>query len=368
MQTKFGNQYAYHLNNLEKKEIIENVYNNIPISRYRYNILYKNELNLLKKDFHNVSLNNNGSKYFLVFSQHNGNPNCYYIDKKTLKYNKKNININDINIYSCKHRVHSDYYKLTIIDGDLVQTKENFYVFYICDIYYLKGEKKYHIPIKDKLKELKADMITNYKIDNTVECCPLRINQLYTYNDIDYIIKYIIPNIDYVCSGFVFYPRISGSKIIYKFSKIEFRQILTKKYDIILNYDEIKLNSNLLEQNECTENDYNNKDNQKQSISLKNIKTYNIIINFEVWKTDFPDVYDLYLKDVNNNTKKQGIAYIPTLDCSRFIFTLFNKNNTNKIIMQCKYSLNNHKWIPFKYDPDKNKCDSITALNKIQNI
>ena len=92
------------------------------------------------------------------------------------------------------------------------------------------------------------------------------------------------------------------------------------------------------------------KNNNNLLSNLKNIKTYQKTMNFLIKKTDYPDVYNLYLKNkMESEPRYISIAYIPTIKHSQYLLTLFNEYSDSDIIVKCKYAIDYKKWIPIQH-------------------
>ena len=96
-----------------------------------------------------------------------------------------------------------------------------------------------------------------------------------------------------------------------------------------------------------------NENSNKLLDNLRNIKTQDPPLNFIITETDYPDVYNLYLKSEQDDNKYTGIAYIPTISHSRYLASIFKNKPVDKtIIVKCKYASHYKKWIPINNSPD----------------
>jgi hypothetical protein len=96
----------------------------------------------------------------------------------------------------------------------------------------------------------------------------------------------------------------------------------------------------------------------EETIKSKEIK-YTVqesdtLIDFQVKKTDLPDVYELYLYNSQNILFNYDIALVPTLESSIYLYKLFENNTI--LNLKCKYHPKFNKWQP------------IDTTNKINNI
>lgn len=358
---EFGNNSNVELITGDIREfVIDTLYSKINVSKYRYNILYQKELNLLKNNKYHVTLNNFGLKYFVMFINYKNKKYCFYIDKRTLKYDRMSINIENVVIYSVKHCVSEDIYDFTLFDGDLLKNRYEHFIFIICDVYYLVNKNYIEVAIEKKLLLIEDKLYSSYKYNKQLESCSFRINKLHTYADILKITKTTIPSLDYLSCGLVFYPIFSGLRIVYKFSKDEM------PVHTIYNSNKKHISTNTHQNNISHTNPENNnrssyskskivkehilnynENNNKLLDNLRNIKTQEHPLNFIIQETDYPDVYDLYLKSTLSENKYTGIAYIPTISHSRYLASIFkNKSIDTTIIVRCKYAIHYKKWIP----------------------
>lgn len=364
---EFGNKQIEPIKNELKQMVVDKLYDKLILSKYKYNILDRDGLEKLRENVYHVTLNNFGNKYFVMFMTYRNTKYCFYIDKRSLKYSSKDaINLDELHIFSVKHCVSEKFYEFTLFDGDLIKNKYDHYVFNICDLYYLYNKNYIEVPIKTKLNQLSDIIVTDYTPNMDIECCTFRINKLYTYDDIQNILKTVISSIDYLCCGFVFYPLFSGIRYIKKFQKDEMPVHLiynsnknkkthrTHKPNNYVNDDkssEQLHNSDEMEQlDKLTSMLIYKKNNNNLLSNLKNIKTYQKTMNFLIKKTDYPDVYNLYLKNkMESEPQYVSIAYIPTIKHSQYLLTLFNEYSDNDIIVKCKYAIDYKKWIPIQH-------------------
>jgi hypothetical protein len=66
---------------------------------------------------------------------------------------------------------------------------------------------------------------------------------------------------------------------------------------------------------------------------------------FLMKKTEFPDVYEIYMFDSSNSKKaKVGYAGIPNIECSVMVKNWFQ--DKEELYAKCKKNPINEKWIP----------------------
>jgi len=95
-----------------------------------------------------------------------------------------------------------------------------------------------------------------------------------------------------------------------------------------------------------------------------------VILTFEMRQTEQCDVYNLYLvhkcKDGEKTilkTKRFGIAYIPTIQCSKMCKDIIIANN-GKALMKCKFDDKREKWIPIEQDKQRKYPDYISTFDE----
>jgi hypothetical protein len=330
-----------------KGDLIKYIYQNAPLYRFRYRVLKSSEdLNVLADQPHYVGLNYVGFNNLLVFSKFRNFYYSFFVDRKSLKYNIEDLDINQAIIRPVAMKASAEVYSGSIFDGILVNvngTKK----FIITDAYILSGDDNIlKVERNEKLKRLKFYVEQNIKFDNEYSYVNFVIDTMYEYKDLVKIKNEVIPESEIKVRGLVFYPKYSGRKYIYTFPPPE-QQITYDNEDV----EEIGC---------LTEKDLEVEVKVKSDVK----NTYSIKARFEIRKTDIPDVYDLYVRhDTKNKVKKYGIAYIPTNDCSTFCRELFEGEEEKTIVVKCGYAENKGKWMPMKVSKKKpSKFEKVKKL------
>lgn len=372
-----------------KSFLIDYLYQTIPVSRYRYKILQtEKDLEFLKSNEHYVSPNFVGFTYLLVFVKRviaeQETYLSYFIDRKTLKYNKDHIKLEEINVYPVKIKAHLDIYEGTILDGISIFTPDRKKIFLVTDVYFLGGSDLTHDDLKYKLINFKQFIDNKIIHDPKVTHVSFQINKLYAYPELKSLVHEDIPINPLKTRGLVFYPKESGSKILYNFApknpKIVpgtdtsvgqgevFAELAYKPeqrthrpvksqelYDSGPDSDKGRDASKSAEASPV-------KDPVKKK-ALPTSISKPVHANFSVKKTILPDVYELYLLD-NKILKKQGIAYIPTQKSSQFCRSAFEDAGAEQLIMRCDYSAEFQKWVPYKLMRKKTRPDKLEKAEK----
>jgi hypothetical protein len=127
-----------------------------------------------------------------------------------LKFNRKDINPNNIKIYKLKisnpNNLNIDSYENTIFDGKLVFKKEQ-KIFLINDVLYYKNIKYLTQKLEDKLIFIDDNLNElNEILDDNFELKSIRI---YKYSDMSDLVYNKIRNSDFKINGIVFLPNRS---------------------------------------------------------------------------------------------------------------------------------------------------------------
>lgn len=316
-----------------KRQILNYLYTSIDMKRYKYTIIDKFEdLEVLKKDQYFVSHNFCGVNCFLVFVKIYDTYHSVLIDRKTVLYNMNDSVIEKANVFPIKIRLGDDIYLGSIFDGIYVESQKHFI---ITDVLHLFGRSLTEDNLQYKLINVKAFLDATMKSDNILNTISLRINKLYNLAEIEKVINDPLFTTKNVTRGLVFYPAISGTKLIYINKNTERTvNILPQKY------------------------------------TIKTSKE--ITATFEIKQTSTIDVYNLYLacKITKDNkpvlvSKKIDLAYIPTISCSQLCRSIFETpNNTKKpYLVICKFLNDKQKWMPLKLDDTKHHPTLISELS-----
>jgi len=308
------------MNSYEKKELIEYIYKNIDIYQIRF-CMIKNisHAHVLKQYKHHVSPHYNGYNYLLIIKKIlDGSTNVYLVYRMDLKFNKAELNYNNISIFKLNinplYNHILEQYDSTIIDGKVVTdvTKE---IFIINDIYYLKGSKLLINKIEEKFRRIELDLINlNNLLNLNFE---IKIIELYNYNDMNNLVYDYIHKTKFAMNGLIFIPNRTGKILLYV-NEPEFNDIKKNYYT------------------------YEKKNNIKQI----NIVDVDVDVdqhqqNLLLLKTKIIDVYEVYTIDKSN---RYGIASVPSMEMSHKLRKHFNNND--KLIIKCIYDTHFLKWKP----------------------
>ena len=335
MKIKFGSSYGILLKDINlKKNIVNYLFSNIDLSKYRYSML-KNEMNLsfLKNNKHYVSPNFKGINYLVIFMLLDNKKYCVLIDKKNLSYHKQSINYYKLNIIKIKMMTNSNLFNGTIIDGKLISMsdKKKDY-FLIKDCYMIMNSSCESMEMSQKMAYLNSILKNNFNGKKYCDNFIFKLNKLYDYEDIDDIKKRAEKrdSNDIPIVGLEFFPKFSGISVVWlnrkknarvtienKISNVSYeKNIENFSYDLIHNLPKV-----LMQRTYGYENG-----TERKKLYLK--------------KTNITDVYNVYkIKD----KKRIGIAHIPNFKISR---TCQEKVTDEYTMCDCVYYNKFKKWIP----------------------
>ncbi len=367
----------YYNSNATKKMLVDYIYSNIDLSKYRYKLLEKmDDLNIFKLSSNNfyISANFSGYNYMMIFCKIKDKNYSYMIDRKNLSFYQNQLNYNNITIYPINLNLDQSIYNGTIIDGTLIKNeKKNDKVFVITDLYLFKGENTENDKLNHKLLNITSYL--EHNLHNTNNNFTLTVNKLLELNDIDTLINEDIKNTkDFHVRGICFFPEISGTKLIYVFTDTD-KSLEKQKVTNINNYNVVKVDETQdIKEIKKAMSLQAEIDKKKTIIKYipKNTKK-DIMMVMELRKTPVIDVYKIFIVEEFNKdgkqvlrTKKMGIAYIPTKETSNLCKDIINKTSSGKALFNCKFDMIKLKWVPVSECTDKKIPSKLSELeNKL---
>jgi hypothetical protein len=162
-----------------KKEVLTYFFDRINYYEYRYIILKTiGDLQKNEKNIEYVIPHIKGDPYFLIFGTFNRKSCSYLIEKKKLKFNLDQCNVDEIKIMSGNYQAVSKTYIGSIFDGRIIPTNN---IFLIQDCYYLDGTRMNAWKLEKKLnyldeyisKNMNNQNIKIRKVDNISEIVEL---------------------------------------------------------------------------------------------------------------------------------------------------------------------------------------------------
>ena len=315
---KLGNEKALQITNTMHIQELTNRISQygIDIEYKRYHFLDKNRANELKQKEHSFVLNTYGAKYLLFLTYVNFKPYALYINRKNSKF------------FLVKTRFDVSLYQDTIFEGETIKINEKWY-FYVGDCLV---HKKTNLVVKSYTTryEILGNIFANdYVSDSYMEPFELIQKNKFEYDDIMGVKNRLIEKLPFRVNGYVF------------------KCLEAASYDILYIFPECR-------NKQPDEESPKNGGNSSSTLSSQSVG--NIIqqpfqqkckdeAKFLMKKTEFPDVYEIYMFDSSNAKKaKIGYAGIPNIECSVMVKNWFI--DKEEIYAKCKKNPVNEKWIP----------------------
>ncbi len=327
---KLGNEKALQITNaLHIQELTNKISQyGIDIEYKRYHFLDKNRANELKQKEHSFVLNTYGAKYLLFLTYVNFKPYALYINRKNSTF------------FLVKTRFDVSLYQDTMLEGETIKINEKWY-FYVgdCLVY-----KKTNLVVKSYSNryEILGNILANdYVSDPYMEPFELIKKDKYEYEDIMGVKNGLIEKLPFRVNGYVFKCLEAASyDILYIFPECRNKQP---------DDESPKSGGNTVATN-CQEggsaqSQVKQKIQQSSNIASHIPEKGKNEAKFLIKKTEFPDVYEIYMFDSSNSKKaKVGYAGIPNIECSIMVKNWFI--DKEEIYAKCKKNPVNEKWIP----------------------
>ena len=272
-----------------KKEVLTYFFDRINYYEFRYIMLKTlDDLQKNEKNIEYVIPHIKGEPCFLLIGTIGQKTFSYLIEKKKLKFNLEQCNVNEIKIYYANYKCANKTYTGSIFDGRIINN-----IFLIQDCYYLDGLRMNAWKLEKKLKYLDEYISKNISNQN------IKIRNVDKISDIQELDNKISKSTVEI-NGFIFLQARSG--ISYIFIDNE-------------NFNN-KQESNIIEMKS---------ESIKQNIN-NNISNDNI---FLIKKDVKPDVYHVYDKDNN----LVHFASIPDTHTSQYVYNILK--NIDSAYFKC---------------------------------
>ena len=179
MQTgiiSFGDRVAWNIKcNITKDVILNELLNlfNIRIIQKHYFNIDESNIKYLTKLPHLISLRSNGNRYYIYFTLYNDTPIIYYIDMKIhTGYEKPRIIL-------ARGLFDKSLFKNTLLDGEMVKTFDNKWIFIINDIIAYEGNKLDNMILPERLKLIYNILNDKYTQDDICDVCTYKVKNYY---------------------------------------------------------------------------------------------------------------------------------------------------------------------------------------------
>ena len=354
MQTgiiSFGDRVAWNIKCNNIKDVILNellnLYNVRIIQKHYYNI-DDNNIKYISKLPHLISLRSNGNRYYIYFSLYNDTPIIYFIDMKIhTGYEKPRIilarGLFDISLF-----------KNTLLDGEMIKTNENKWIFIINDIIAYEGKKMDDIILPERLKIIYNILDKKYTPDDICDVCSYKVKSYYylskkSLNELMTISK----ELNYTSRGIYFSSYYLKHKPkLFNFNDNIIVSVQKKVKDTTEFKELVKTETSSIQQSQPPQLSSQSLIQPQQSI----ISTSNIITPLnksysDLWisKTDDPDIYNIYDNHNILTSNKLGIAFIASLQESIKMRNVFKeKSTTITLKFKCNYNEKFKKYQPIE--------------------
>ena len=354
MQTgiiSFGDRVAWNIKCNNIKDVILNellnLYNVRIIQKHYYNI-DDNNIKYISKLPHLISLRSNGNRYYIYFSLYNDTPIIYFIDMKIhTGYEKPRIilarGLFDISLF-----------KNTLLDGEMIKTNENKWIFIINDIIAYEGKKMDDIILPERLKIIYNILDKKYTPDDICDVCSYKVKNYYylskkSLNELMTISK----ELNYTSRGIYFSSYYLKHKPkLFNFNDNIIVSVQKKVKDTTEFKELVKTETSSIQQSQQSQVSSQSLIQPQQSI----ISTSNIITPLnksysDLWisKTDDPDIYNIYDNHNILTSNKLGIAFIASLQDSIKMRNVFKeKSTTITLKFKCNYNEKFKKYQPIE--------------------
>jgi hypothetical protein len=358
MQTgiiSFGDRVAWNIK-CNKDAILDELstlYNVRIIQKHYFNI-DDNNIKYLSKIPHLISLRSNGNRYYIYFTLYNDVEIIYYIDMKIhTGYEKPRIIL-------ARGLFDKSLFKNTLLDGEMVKTNDNKWVFIINDIIAYEGKKLDDVILPERLKIIYKILETKYTPDEIIDVCTYKVKNYYNLSkkSIEELLQFS-KELNYTSRGLYFSsyylkhkPKLlnfNNDMIISVHKKIKdnavFKELQTKKETSpILPSPSILPSPQSLSILPSP-----------QSLSILPLplpsSLPSVTSNLELWvsKTDEPDIYNIYDNHNIMTSNKLGIAFIASMQDSNKMRNIFkDKSTTLTIKFRCNYNEKFKKYQPIQ--------------------
>ena len=354
MQTgiiSFGDRVAWNIKCNNIKDIILNellnLYNVRIIQKHYYNI-DDNNIKYISKLPHLISLRSNGNRYYIYFSLYNDTPIIYFIDMKIhTGYEKPRIilarGLFDISLF-----------KNTLLEGEMIKTTENKWIFIINDIIAYEGKKLDDVILPERLKIIYNILDKKYTADNICDVCSYKVKSYYylSKKSLNELMK-ISKELNYTSRGIYFSSYYLKHKPkLFNFNDNIIVSVQKKVKDITEFKELVKTETSSIQQSQPAQVSSQPLIQPQQSI----ISTSNIITSLnksysDLWisKTDDPDIYNIYDNHNILTSNKLGIAFIASLQDSIKMRNVFKeKSTTITLKFKCNYNEKFKKYQPIE--------------------
>jgi len=247
-------------------------------------------------------------------------------------------------------------FKNTLLDGEMVKTTNNKWVFIINDIIAYEGKKLDDVTLPERLKIIYKILETKYTPDEIIDVCTYKVKNYYylSKKSIEELLQFS-KELNYTSRGIYF----SSYYLKHKPKLLNFNN------DIIISVQKkIKDNAvfkELQAKKEPSPSILPLPSPQPSSLPLQLSSSLPLPLssslplplssNLELWvsKTDEPDIYNIYDNHNIMTSNKLGIAFVASMQDSNKMRNIFkDKSTTLTIKFRCNYNEKFKKYQPIE--------------------
>lgn len=365
-QISFCDRECYNINSDRTKEAIINYVQNkhkIRIIDRQYVTLDNNKMRNISHHEHLVATYSNGNPYLLLLTKIDETPCCIFIDRKC----KEGYN------YPKMHAVQYQFApqlfdRDTLFTGELIRDINREWQFLIADLLVYEGVSTREKNILTRFEIINNILDKYYIPDPSQEICPIFCKRLFQYRDLANVFDNFMPDLSYICKGLVFYT-LNNKFSNYCWIMPREHQIAVRRkheYQQPITHDDADTDVIGTEYGGImptpvvpVDSTYNATGNVDPGNSERvELPRFNII------KTGTPDIYHLFTAD--NPVDRIGVAFIPNLATSRWLYEHFRDNADRALntVVECKYHTEFDKWVPIticRPDVSSHRLDELPA-------
>lgn len=331
----FADRVVYNIKTNEMKDcILDLLYDSygIKIIQRHYHKVDENNIKHIKANPHMCCLRSNGNPYYMFFTTYNEVPIIYMIDKKIHPgYQKPRILL-------IRGLFDEVLFKNTLIDGEMVKTNDNKWIYIMNDIIVHEGRHLQSLKLEGRLNILYDILQNKHTPESTVDVCEYKIKTYYSVSkeSVRELID-ISTKLNYTCRGMYFWSyQLKYKPKLYNFCEDNIISVVRKVKD--------ETEFQLMDSKKIAESKQDTECKQDAEQVTDHADTAD---EKTMWlmQTDHPDVYSIF--ETDNNSKKIGIALIPNISTSKMIRNAFkNKNSVSTVKVRCRHHASFNKWFP----------------------
>lgn len=302
---------------------------NVRILQKQWVRLEKENLDLITKTTHFMTLRSNGNPYYMYFGKYQDVNTLFYIDKKVQPgYQLPRIILG-------RGQFDNDLFKDTLIDCEMVKDVNAGWVCLIHDLIVYRGTAMRHTPFPQRI-QLLINMFHNMYIpDDTMDVCLFHIKQYKTcsLNGMNELIE-LSKELPYTSRGLYFVPNMMNQRQ----KLFNFDESLIKKV-----FRKVKDNPEFQKTNVIS----------TSSSDIEEVQHRPIVVEtegermFYLKKTENPDIFDIYSSD--QSTQSIGYACVSTMQTSRILRTAFRDATVAMYIkFICTWNKQFERWMPIR--------------------